>query len=343
MKKKRLLYSSIILLFMVLIGAMAAGLYISKQLSVASRNDLLWEDGHSVESHILVIVDDSSQTYDKSFEMGIYESADAYKIAVEIKRLDQNNYVESLLSALDKALYAKMDGVVAHTIEDPRVVEKVNVLYQAGIPVVTLNQDIPESQRIAYVGVNRYDIGYMAGLSLWDVLDETGNIVVIAEEGSNLATNTSDDMILLGLKDVLKENTDLTLQSVEYTKQGVLGAETLALDIIRSDETVSAFFCTSSANTLGVVQMLVDNNMVNDIQLVGIGKDPEIIDYISKGNIVDATVVTDYGDIGRQSILALVEYDNKGFVSNYINTEMLIVDDSNLHSYMQTIGDSYEE
>lgn len=343
MKKKRLLYFLIVMFLFFLIGAMIVGLYISEQISGANNNEYLWDEKQPMTSHVLVIVDDSSQSYDMSFEKGIMEAADQESIAVEIKRIGQTNYLEDLLDELDKAKYARMDGVIAHMVEHPSVISKVDELYEHGIPIVALNQDIPDSARITYVGVNRYDIGYLAGESLAKALDGKGNVVVISEQGYLFGTDATEDMLLLGLREVLKGYPDLIVFGVDYTRQGVLSAETVALDIVRSEASINGFFCTTGANTLGVVQMLIDNNMVNNLELVGYGHDPEIFEFIEKSNIVDASIVTDYEDIGRQSIMALVEYEKYGFVSSYINTDIQVIDESNLSDYLETVGDTDEE
>lgn len=343
MKKKHLVYMLVILLLIFLIGAMIIGLYISERLSSASVNDYLWEDKGMVKSHVLVIVDDSGQTYDSTFEAGILETAEAYHIAIEIKRVEHSNYIEDMLHELDKAMYAGMDGVIVHAVDDQRVVDKVQLLHEAGIPVVALNHDILDSPRITYVGVNRYDIGYVAGESLAKALDGKGSIVVIAEKGYLNSENASEDLMLLGLKEVIKAYPELVLERMDYTEQGVLSAETVALDIIRSGVPVNGIFCTSGSNTLGVVQMMIDNNMVNNLQLVGYGNDPEILEYITKGNIVDASIVTNYGDIGRESVLALVEFGINGFVSSYINTDIEVYDLNNIEEYLQKVGEPDEE
>ncbi len=341
MKKKQLLYTLIILFICFLIGAMAVGLYISEQIAGSSSREYLWEDKSSVESHILVIVDDSSQTYDSEFEAGIMEAADEYRIAVEIKRIPPKNYIEDVVDELDKALYARMDGVIAHTSEHPDITGKIQELYEAGIPVVAMDQDVPESPRITFVGVNQYDIGYMAGESLARALDGKGIVAVISEKSYD-ETGVREDMMLLGLREVLKSYPELILEQIDYTEQGVLSAETVALDIIRNNSEINGFFCTSGTNTLGVVQMLIDNNMVNNLQLVGYGNDPEIMEFISKGNIVDASIIADYRDIGRQSVLALVEYQQHGFVSSYINTDFEVIDETNIQDYMKALGDADE-
>ena len=343
MKKKQLLYTLIILFLVFLITAMAVGLYISEQIAGSSGKDYLWEDRSQVSGHILVIVDDSSQTYDSEFESGIREACDANRIAVEIKRIDPNNYIEDLVDELNKALYARIDGVIAHTTNHPLIADKIGELYEQGIPVVAMDQDLPDSPRITFVGVNQYDIGYMAGESLAKALDGKGSVAVISENSYEGESDSKEDMMLLGLREVLKSYPDLSLAHIDYTKQGVLSAETVAMDLIRSYEDINGFFCTSGTNTLGVVQMLIDNNMVNNLQLVGYGNDPEILEYISKGNVVDSTIVSDYRDIGKQSVLALVEYMEHGFVSSYINTDIQVVDENNIEAYMEAQGDADEE
>lgn len=78
------------------------------------------------------------------------EELSGYNCTVVIKQVHFN--VEEQLAAIDELLTAEINGLAIAPYNDARIREKIQELYDAGIPTVTLNTDIENSKRIAYVG-----------------------------------------------------------------------------------------------------------------------------------------------------------------------------------------------
>lgn len=341
--KKRLIYSLLLILTVVLIGSLIAGISISREIAKSSKEEHMWSGKEKAKGHIMVIVDQSNQTYDEAFEKGLRNTAAAYNIAIEINRVERTNYYEDVLVALDKARYVGVDGIIVHAFDDDRLSKKIQEISDLGIPIITIDEDIPGSSRICYVGVNRYDIGRLAGESFARLLKDGGKIAVIDQKRYGKDKTIKEEMMLLGLKDVLKSHQNLTLEVVEYTEQGVLSAETVATKILLDQREINGIFCTAGENTLGVVQVLIDNNLVNNVVLVGYGNDTEIMEYIRKGNIVEASIVTDHEDIGREAIEAYMEYKTHAFVSSFINTDIQVIDETNIQDYLSEMSENNDQ
>jgi len=60
--------------------------------------------------------------------------------------------VDEQLHAIDELLAEEVNGIALAPYNDERIRNRINQLYENGIPVVTLNTDIENSKRIAYVG-----------------------------------------------------------------------------------------------------------------------------------------------------------------------------------------------
>lgn len=86
---------------------------------------------------------------------GVNEKAQdlaGYNCTVLIRQIPIN--VEAQLSAIDELLREEVNGIALAPQNDDRIRIRINELYEKGIPVVTLNTDIENSRRIAYVGSN---------------------------------------------------------------------------------------------------------------------------------------------------------------------------------------------
>lgn len=343
MKKLKAVQIGILFLGILLVLSLAAGLLISDRISNSVLGEYFYETKEEALFHLMVIVDEQNLAYGEDFVRGLEEASQEGKVAIEFLRLSSSDYSGHLIDALDKAMYAKVDGVIMHAFFDEALAQKVNELAEKEIPVITMNEDLARSQRISYVGINRYHIGQAAGIELAKAMNGVGKIAVI--EQKNYATDNEgrEDMLLLGIMDVIKAYPELSLEFIRYTEQGVLSAETVATKIFRENEEINGIFCTELQNTLGVVQVLIDNNLVNQVSLVGVGEDEEILSYINKGKIIDASIVLDYEDIGRKAIETFLEFKQFYFVPSYTNTELQVVNEGNIESYLDKVGDENGE
>lgn len=84
---------------------------------------------------------------------GVNEKAEelaGYNCTVLVRQIAFS--VEAQLAALDELLAEQVNGIALAPYNDERIRRRINELYHHGIPVVTLNTDIENSRRIAYVG-----------------------------------------------------------------------------------------------------------------------------------------------------------------------------------------------
>lgn len=78
------------------------------------------------------------------------EELSEYNCSVLIKQIPINT--EAQLKAINDLIAADVNGIALAPCNDNRIRLRINELYDQGIPVVTLNTDIENAKRIAYVG-----------------------------------------------------------------------------------------------------------------------------------------------------------------------------------------------
>ena len=88
------------------------------------------------------------------------EELAGYNCTVLIKQISFD--VEAQLNALDELIAEEVNGIALAPYNDDRIRRRINDLYHRGIPVVTLNTDIENSKRIAYVGSHYHKSGATA-------------------------------------------------------------------------------------------------------------------------------------------------------------------------------------
>lgn len=84
---------------------------------------------------------------------GVQEKAEelsAYNCTVLIRQIDATP--ENQLLAIEELISQEVNGIALAPFNDERIRQKIRSLFEMGIPTVTLNTDIEDSCRIAYVG-----------------------------------------------------------------------------------------------------------------------------------------------------------------------------------------------
>lgn len=70
--------------------------------------------------------------------------------------------LEKQLQAIDELVEDGIHGLILSPYNDVKIQEKIDILWEKGIPTITTNTDIPDSKRIAYVGSDYYKCGQTA-------------------------------------------------------------------------------------------------------------------------------------------------------------------------------------
>lgn len=78
------------------------------------------------------------------------EELAGYNCTLIVKQIASS--VEAQLSAIEELVAEEINGIALAPYNDSRIRDKINLLSEQGIPVVTLNTDIENTRRIAYVG-----------------------------------------------------------------------------------------------------------------------------------------------------------------------------------------------
>lgn len=89
------------------------------------------------------------------------EELEGYNCSVLLRQTEYD--LNRQLEAIDELVAEGISGLAISPYNDNAVREKIDTLHDQGIPVVTLNTDIENARRLAYVGCHFYRSGETAG------------------------------------------------------------------------------------------------------------------------------------------------------------------------------------
>lgn len=303
---------------------------------VAFENDMdMFKGGLKPEYHFAVVAQNTDDPFWQSVKKGTFGAAKELNVAVEFNGPHFTN-LEEELQYLNIAIASKVDGIITHVLDEKRFTPLIDKAVRAGIPVITIDSDAVSSTRQSFIGTNSFKLGYEGGKMIAEAAGGKAQVAVILNNYSSDGENVTQNVRLSGFKEAVRSFPGIQIKTVQISQKGIFSAEELTQNILNKYPDLSAIFCTSSKDTLGAAQVVVDFNKVGDITIIGYDDLPEILRYVEKG-VVYGTVVGDPVGIGSNSIKAMVELKNKKRTSSYIDTGVYVVTGKSLSDYKRML------
>lgn len=327
---KRLYKIVIFVLFVIIVSSIILSISYSRQIDkmVMDVNGSVFNHQVQPKYHFAIILHNSDEPYMKELEKGLRDTANTMKATIEINYTSDSDDYQDAIKYMNIAIDSKVDGIITHGYNTEEFTKLINKAEENKVPVVILDEDLPNSKRSAYVGTNGFETGSKAGTVVVKALNGKAKVAIILE-----SLHDGGNVKLDGFNNATKSYKGIKVETVKSSNQGILGATDVTQDILNNHPDVNAIVCTSSKDTIGVTQLVVDVNKVGDITIIGYDSTPEILSYIQKG-VIYGTIVPGAYKIGNDSIKAMVTLKDNGRVSAYINTDSILITKGNLKDYI---------
>ncbi|AOT70750.1 substrate-binding domain-containing protein [Geosporobacter ferrireducens] len=280
--------------------------------------------------HFYLVGQNSVDPFWKEVRQGAESAARDHNVVVEFNAPRFNNPQEEQMY-LDIAITSNVDGIITHVSNDESFTALIDKAYDLGIPVVTIENDAKNSNRNAFVGTNSFVLGKEAAKLMIDATNGKANIVIIVSNDYEM-DSASQNLKISGFLSTIKDYPGMNVAQIYVSRMGILSAEEITQSIINRQLDINAVLTTNSVDTFGAAQLIVDQNKVGTITLVGYGDTVNILRYI-KNNIIYGTVMSDPYKMGYEGVKALLDIKEKNNVSTFIDTGVKIITKGNLDEY----------
>jgi ribose transport system substrate-binding protein len=190
----------------------------------------------------------------------------------------------AMVAALELAIARKPGGVVVVGFEDS-LVPVVNKAVEAGIPVVTVDADLPRSKRVAFVGTGNFNAGYQGGLKLAELIGGKGKVALLTKTGqSNLEER------IRGYKEALAKFPDVSIVQIANTESDPAKATQVAALLLQRHDDLAGVACVEAAGGAGAATAVKEAGRVGKVKIVAMDRDSSVLRYIEQ-DIIQATVV----------------------------------------------------
>jgi ribose transport system substrate-binding protein len=296
---------------------------------------------HEATEKYYLVVSNTRLAYWQAASAGLARAARGLGVAAEMvgpETYDPPGEAPAFRDAMAK----KPAGILVSAADPTIMKDPIDAAIAQGIPVITIDSDVPTSKRLTFIGTNNYQAGLMGGRILAERMHGKGDVVVYTMPGQiNL------DERLQGYKNILSEHPQMKIVRVVDVK----GTPSLAFDatedILKGKSTPDGFVCLASTPCQEVADVL-DRHKIDNKVLVGMDSDAGTLSWIQKGKIA-ATIaqkpftMAHYGTIMLDSLhhykLPSLDgnwaQDTRSPLPVFVDTGVTLIDKSNVDAFLK--------
>ena len=221
--------------------------------------------------------------------------------------------MNAMVTAFEQAIARRPNGIIVVGFEsslDPIVDKAID----EGIPVVTVDADLPTSRRLAFVGTGNFNAGVTGAQAMIDLIGESGQVALMTLPGqSNLEER------IAGYRSVLDQYPDIELVQVADTRSDPIVAAQAASTLLQRFPNLAAIGCVEAAGGAGAATAVREAGRAGDVKIISMDRGNEVLEAIEEGTIS--------ASIAQQT--ALMPYYALQILYNLNNSNVDITTDNN--------------
>jgi ribose transport system substrate-binding protein len=297
---------------------------------------------HSSDELYILVSANIQVPYWKSAGAGFSQAASQLKVRSDFVGPDEYD-PKAEKDAFDKALAKKPSGILVSAADANLLKDSIDTAIAAGIPVITIDSDAPESKRLFFIGTNNYQAGLTGGHRLAAELKGKGNVVVFTMPGqANLADR------LRGYRDALQNQPQIKItRVVDIAGDPRVAFDTTTQILGKEKDKFDAFVCLEAQAGKEVANVLSANRVTGKV-VIAMDTDPDTLEWIRKG-VIAATIsqkpytMTYVGlraldDLYHHKLSSLTtDWSKDSFapVPAFVDTGSSLLDKGNVESFIQ--------
>jgi len=192
--------------------------------------------------------------------------------------------IAAMVTAFEQALSRQgLKGIVVVGFEEA-LVPVIDKAVARGIPVVTVDADLPQSKRVAFVGTGNHRAGLEGGRTLARLLGGQGKVALLTRTGqSNLEER------IQGYRDALAAFPAMSIVQVADTQSDPVVAAQVATSVLQRTPDLAAIACVEAAGGVGAATAVREAGLVGKVRIVAMDRGNDIVQLIQDG-VIDASV-----------------------------------------------------
>lgn len=192
---------------------------------------------------------------------------------------------EGQLEAIDNMVQQGAQGLIISPINSKEIINKISLLYENNIPVITTNSDVANSNRLCYVGSNYYVSGQTAG-ALMGMITGGASAVGIITGFNSIQCHTER---IAGFRDRIYANfQNVHIVDIVENQDDEFKSYTVTHNLLTKYTNITALYLTAGG-VYGACRALVDLGLAGKLKVICHDDVPDTKKMILDG-VVSATI-----------------------------------------------------
>lgn len=257
--------------------------------------------------------------------------AEAEATGVSVNTIGETKVdVDAMTKYIDSAIASKVDGIITMALSPSALGPAIDRAEDAGIPVILIDTDAPDSKREAYVGTSNYDAGKEAGEAM---IEATGGSAKIGIIRGSESQETDTDRIR-GFEDAIAGEAGMEIIDIQACDSDMLTATQKVQDMLRAYPEIDAIFGSEGTGAVAAGKILVEQGREGEITVIGFDDTDECLDYIRQG-VVYGTIAQKPNYMGKTAVDMLNQLnDGEELEETVIDSGVTLVTAENVETYV---------
>jgi ribose transport system substrate-binding protein len=250
------------------------------------------------------------------------------------------------LAAFQQVVAQHPAGIMVSVSDPKSFKEPIDKAILAGIPVICIDADAPESNRVLFIGTDNFRAGQESGKRMADLLGGQGRVVIIALSGQR---NTEERV--RGVNEAMKAYPGIKIVETVDDKGDPRAAYDAISAMLQKKEKIDGIIGLEASAGAGAADALHRMDLTEKIKIVAFDKDPQTLEGIER-KWITATVVQKpyvmafYGVRFLDDLHHNVVHEFKDWATapaaplpTFVDTGTAVVDASNLAAFRKALAE----
>lgn len=236
-----------------------------------------------------------------------------------------------MINQIENAIAQKVDGIITMALNPEAFGPVLEKAEKAGIPVVIVNSDAPNSPRLAYIGTDEKNLGTVGAQAIIKKLN--GKAPKVLTMQSTMDAKVANKMVEAYL-DELSKQSGYELKAKESSDSDMLKAVDKFNSLFQTYPDANVVINVCGEGGPAASKVVEENSLQDKVVVVAIDDMQETVDGIKSGTIY-GTLTQNFFKMGYLASQLIVDYTKDGTKpeNTVIDSGTIFVSKDNLDTY----------
>jgi ribose transport system substrate-binding protein len=250
------------------------------------------------------------------------------------------------LTAFQQTVAQHPSGILV-SVTDPKLFkDPIDHAIMQGIPVICIDADAPDSNRVMFIGTDNFRAGQDSGKRMATLLGGQGKVVIITLPGQL----NSEDRVR-GVNEALKKYPGVqVIQTIDDKGDSRVAFDAISA-LLQKKEKIDGIICLEATGGEGAADALHQVDMTGKIKIVAFDKGPQTLEAIDRKWITATVaqkpyVMAYYGVRFLDDLHHNVVHEFKDWATaptaplpTFVDTGTTLIDSSNLATFQKALAE----